>query len=83
MKLKYIIFNVSELPKIDFSVVCETSQYTVRKSIDGNKTFVKWDTEEDPWFLSILETKEGPYTLQEMSDILSTPEWAPMGPAEI
>lgn len=83
MELKYIIFNVSELPKIDFSVVCENSQYTIRKSIDGTKTFVKWNTEEDPWFLNILETKEGPYTLQEMSDILLTLEWAPIGPAEI
>lgn len=81
MDLKYIIFNISELPKVDFSVVCENSQYTVRKSIDGTKTFVKWNTEEDPWFLSILETKEGPYTPQEMSNILSTPEWAPIGPA--
>lgn len=40
---EYMIFNVSELPQIDFSQVLETSAETVRKSVDGTKTFVKWD----------------------------------------
>jgi hypothetical protein len=71
----YIIFNVQELPKVDFSVVCEESQYTVRKSIDGNKTFVKWNEGTQPWFLNLLETKEGPYNVEEMIDILLTNEW--------
>lgn len=74
---KFIIFNVSELHKVDFSAVCETSQYTVTKSVDKTKTFVKWETEEDPWFLNMLETKEGPYTIEEMREIISGPEWNP------
>lgn len=73
--MKYIVFNVEELPVVDFSVICEQSQYTVRISLDGTKTFVKWGTEEAPWFLSLLQSKEGPYTLEEMSNILLTPEW--------
>jgi hypothetical protein len=40
---KFMIFNVSELPLIDFSEILETSIDTVRKSVDGTKTFVKWD----------------------------------------
>ena len=36
----FMIFNVSELNKIDFSQVEETSISTVRKSVDGTKTFV-------------------------------------------
>lgn len=75
MELEYIIFNVNELPKVDFSAVCENSQYTIRKSIDGTKTFIKWESEHTPWFLSLLETKEGPYTLDQISNILLTPEW--------
>lgn len=74
---KFIIFNVEELFKVDFSVICQTSQYTVIKSVDQTKTFIKWETEEDPWFLNMLETKEGPYTIEEMRNILSTPEWNP------
>lgn len=71
----YIIFNVEELPIVDFSTTCEQSQYTVRISLDGTKTFIKWDVEEAPWFLDRLQTKEGPYSLEDMSTILLTPEW--------
>jgi hypothetical protein len=79
---EYMIFNVSELPAIDFSQVLETSAETVRKSVDGTKTFVKWEGPE-PSCVSNLQTKEGPYTYQEILQILSTPEWTdstPMSP---
>ncbi len=36
----FMIFEVSELDQIDFTTVCETSADTVRKSVDGTKTFV-------------------------------------------
>jgi hypothetical protein len=72
---EYMIFNVSELPSIDFSQVLETSIETVRKSIDGTKTFVKWEDEE-PSCVTNLQTKEGPYTHSEMLQILSTAEWS-------
>ena len=71
----FMIFNVSELPNIDFTQVLETSQDTVRKSIDQTKTFVKWDGETIPTSVDSLTTKEGPYTYLEMLDILSGPEW--------
>jgi hypothetical protein len=72
---KFMIFNVSELELIDFTQVCETSIETVRKSIDGTKTFVKWDSIEIPSSVEILTTKEGPYTYDEILIILSGPEW--------
>ncbi len=71
---EFMIFNVSELPQIDFTQVCETSIDTVRKSIDGTKTFVKWDG-ATPSSVEALTTKEGPYTYEEILNILSTPEW--------
>lgn len=40
----YVIFNVNEIEKIDFSQVLETSAATLRRSVDGSKTFVKWDS---------------------------------------
>ena len=74
---EFMIFNVSELDTIDFTQVCETSIDTVRKSVDGTKTFVKWDTEDGsiPSSVEALTTKEGPYTYEEILVILATPEW--------
>ena len=46
--MKYIIFNISEIDKINFEQIKETSIDTIRKSIDETKTFVKWDTDETP-----------------------------------
>jgi hypothetical protein len=77
---KFMIFGVSELPNIDFTQVCETSIDTVRKSVDGTKTFVKWDTEGIPSSVDSLTTKEGPYTYEEILTILSTPEWTNPNP---
>jgi hypothetical protein len=72
---QFMIFNVSELPLIDFSQVLETSIDTVRKSIDETKTFVKWDDNIIPPSVGSLTTKEGPYTYEEILIILSGPEW--------
>lgn len=72
---KYVIFSVTELPKIDFNLVEETSIETVRKSVDGLKTFVKWDGLEIPQFVATLDTKEGPFSYSEILEILSTGEW--------
>jgi hypothetical protein len=71
---EFMIFNVSELPNIDFTQVLETSIDTVRKSVDETKTFVKWDGEM-PECVSTLTTKEGPYTYDEILVILSTSVW--------
>ena len=72
---QFMIFNVSELPNIDFTTVLETSIDTVRKSVDETKTFVKWDGDVVPSSVDSLTTKEGPYTYEEILDILQTPEW--------
>jgi hypothetical protein len=69
-----MIFNVSELEQIDFTQVKETSIDTVRKSVDGTKTFVKWEG-NTPQCVSELITKEGPYTYEEILQILETTEW--------
>lgn len=72
---EFMIFNVSELNTIDFTQVLETSIDTVRKSVDGTKTFVKWDGNTTPSSVENLTTKEGPYTYDEILTILSGPEW--------
>jgi hypothetical protein len=72
---QFMIFNVSELNTIDFTQVLETSIDTVRKSVDGTKTFVKWDGNTIPPSVDSLSTKEGPYTYSEIIEILSSSEW--------
>lgn len=71
---EFMIFNVSELHKINFDEVLETSGETVRKSVDGTKTFVKWEGEIPSSVIS-LTTSEGPYTYSEILAILETEEW--------
>ena len=86
----YLIFNVNEIDKVDFRQVLETSAETLRKSVDGSRTFVKWDVQVlsllnappgYPTFYDDLVTKEGPYTHEEMLGILSGSEWSPPIPA--
>jgi hypothetical protein len=72
---QYVIFNVSELDKIDFSQVLETSEETVRKSIDGSKTFIKWEGDA-PDFIAYIDGAEGPYTHEQILQILCSSEWS-------
>ena len=75
---EYLIIPTTEVSKVDFSLVCETSSDTLRKSVDETKTFIKWDGEA-PAFVADLVGTEGPYTHAEILEILSGAEWtAPM-----
>ena len=69
------IFDSSELSKINFEEVCEYSINTVRKSIDGTKTFIKWDGDSIPTSVVGLGTYLGPYNHSEILGILTTSEW--------
>lgn len=79
---QFMIFNVSELPNVDFTEVLETSAETVRKSVDETKTFVKWDGDIVPPSINALTTKEGPYTYNEFVYILNTDDWKHPFPTE-
>jgi hypothetical protein len=72
----YLIFPVTELNKVDFNLVLETSVDTIRKSVDEIKTFVKWEG-ETPAFVSTMSNTEGPYTHAQILAILSTEAWTP------
>jgi hypothetical protein len=74
---RYVIFNVSELDKINFEEVLETSAETVRKSLDQTKTFVKWEGEA-PASVQTLTTKSKYYIHEEIINILTGEEWTPL-----
>ena len=71
----FMIFSTSETGSIDFSEVLETSAQTLRLSVDGSKSFVKWDGETVPTSVVSLTTKEGPYTYEEIKNILTGSDW--------
>ena len=66
----YVIIDSSEVSSVDFDQVLETSAETLRFSLDGTKTFVKYEGTQ-PFFL--LGKTE--YTHEEILSILSGPEW--------
>jgi len=74
---KYLIIAVSELDKIDFNLILETSSDTLRYNANNTKTLIKWIDGLEPNFISNLTTKEGPYNIDEISSILSSSDWNP------
>ena len=71
---KYVIFDISEVGTINFSEVMETSPETLRLSVDGTKSFVKYEGDQ-PASVAALTTKTQEYTHAEILDILATSEW--------
>lgn len=71
----YLIINSDEANIIDFNQVLETSVDTLRFSVDGSKTFIKWDGNQ-PEFINSFTFVDGPYSHEEILDILSTEEWS-------
>jgi len=72
----YVIIDVSEVGNVDFDAVLETSADTLRYSLDGSKTFVKFDSDTTPSFLD----GKTQYTHSEILTILATDEWAGPNP---
>ena len=70
----YVIFATSETGSIDFTEVLETSIETLRLNLSGSKTFVKYEGDMPSSVLS-LTTKEGPYSHEEILNILTGSEW--------
>jgi hypothetical protein len=71
----YVIFDVTELDKVDFNPVLEDNPNTVRRSVDGTKTFVNWWGPTPPLFVDNLTTKSRIYKYAEILDVLQGPEW--------
>ena len=70
MSRKYVIINADEVSSVDFSKVEETSESTLRYSLDNSQTFVKYEGAK-PGFLYGKDT----YTHSEILTVLSGDEW--------
>jgi len=75
MDIKYIVFNYTEIDKVNFDETLITSIDTLRLNNDGTKTFIKWIGEE-PTFVSELVSKSIIYNNEEILIILEQPEWS-------
>ena len=71
---KYVIIPSLEINKIDFTQVLETSPNTCRYSVDGTKTFVKYEGAQ-PSSVSSIVSKSQEYTHKEILAVLATEEW--------
>jgi len=71
----YVILNTSELESVDFDQVLQTSDDTLRYSLDGSKFVVKFEGDTP----SFLEDKTQ-YTHSEILTILATDEWTSPDP---
>ena len=87
----YVIFDCTELGTINFDQVYETSEVTIRKSVDESQAFVKYNyvTITDisgsiydtvPSSVEALTTKSTPYSYEEILPILSTSVWTDPNP---
>ena len=66
----YVIYNMADSSDINFSEVMQTSEATLRLSIDGLKTVLKF-TGETPSFLEGLQQ----YSHSEILTIMHSSEW--------
>jgi hypothetical protein len=74
--LTYVTLDLSEASSLDFEQIEQTSIDTLRISVDGTETIVKWITEYGvPSSVAGLTTK-GPYlTHDEALELMSTEAW--------
>lgn len=70
---------MTEIGLVNFNEVLETSEATLRLSLDETQTVLKWNGSE-PSFVSSLSSYDGPYTHSEILTIMATPAWTDPNP---
>ena len=71
MSKTFVIIDASEVGNVNFDQVLETSADTLRYSLDGSKTFVKFEGDTPSFLIG-----EPQYTHTEILNILSGAEWS-------
>ena len=77
----YATINIADLPLIDFAQIGETSENTIRKSLDESEFVIKWNTE--PTFIAdgtvaIIQVM----THDQALALMASPEWSEPIPVE-
>jgi hypothetical protein len=66
----YCIIDSSEVSSVDFDQVLQADEDKLRYSLDGTKTFVKYEGDQPSFLLGKTE-----HSHEEILNILSGPEW--------
>jgi len=69
--MKYVLILAEEVSSVNFSQVLETSEHTLRYSLDNNQALLKFKG-ETPSFLEGKTT----YNYEAIMEILNSPSWA-------
>lgn len=76
----YAVILLSEIEKLSeqqvFELFCMLNQdgiNTLRKSLNGEKVIIKWDSNSNP--CDDFDLEHDVYTYDEIINVLSTPEW--------
>lgn len=70
----YFVIPAARMTDVDFSEVLE-SESSLRYNSDSSKTFVCYESSSVPSSLQSISDKEGPYTNDQMLEILKTEGW--------
>jgi len=70
IKMKYVIILAEEVSNVDFSQVLETSEETLRYSLDNGQALLKFEG-NTPRFLEGKQT----YDYEAIMEILNSPTW--------
>ena len=68
--MKYVIILAEEVSSVNFNQVLETSENTLRYSLDNSQALLKFEG-VTPGFLEGKQT----YTYSEIMEILNSPSW--------
>ena len=69
---RWLVIPTSLTSSIDFNQVLESSADTLRLSVDGTQTFVKYEVNQRP---SIYSPEYNEYNHTEILELLSGEEW--------
>lgn len=72
---KYVVIYYNDIRQIDFSDILESSIETVRRSVDGNLTFVKYEGDMPP-SVEALTNKSQEFTHEQFLLVLASPDWS-------
>ena len=70
----YCVIDINDLSNIDFSQVFETSENTIKKSLDGSKFIIKFNN--TPSFIPVPVTPLQTLTHAECLDLVATAAWS-------
>lgn len=70
---RYLIIPANIVDQINFDQVMETSAETLRYSVDGTETFVKYDLPNRP---DIYDESYSELTHEEVIEVLSSSKWS-------